>query len=487
MAGFKNSSLFKCYLLIALVGLVFLGLMVSSQAMAGVSRVEETDPSVSFSGSWTVFPTPPASPDPSKASGGTLRYSVDPAALCSFDFDGRSISWIGFKQDNLGISEVSIDGVKVADVDLYAPAPTQWKQVLYSKDDLRPGHHTITIKPTPHKNALSTNYYTNVDAFDVYVCPGTVCVISPKLGDNWSSREAHQIILDINTSKTSQYKLAVRCDPQTWAQVKTKPIAARQCDYYGVCPDYLWSVPPVTGQLACQIGVQLLDANFSQLAVATSDSFSLAPGPLSGFSIVVNALPYPLLQTVPQGGPAGGGAAQYKVSGGTPPYVVSTQVGGVDNFLRTTIDNQNTPRTYINPIDTPTVRNTLCAPCPDRTVTVKAVDDVGATAYAFYQISCALSLKPSSRTVDPGGLAQYEICGGKPPYKVATLIGTPLAINFEHTTIDGHDSVQTYNAAPNNTFQVADDGLSCPVNSYTVGVQDSTGKIATAKYNINCP
>lgn len=128
-----------------------------------IVRTEETGAGVSFSGTWTVYT------NQQNASGGTLKYSNDlvpPGASCSFTFNGTSISWIGFKQNNMGISEVYIDGQLDATVDLYNGV-SLWKQVLYTNNNLSHGQHTITIKPTNQQNPLSQGLYTGVDAFDV--------------------------------------------------------------------------------------------------------------------------------------------------------------------------------------------------------------------------------------------------------------------------------------------------------------------------------
>jgi Tol biopolymer transport system component len=127
-----------------------------------IVRTEETGAGVSFLGNWTVYN------DQQNASGGTLKYSNDlqTPASCSFTFNGTSISWIGFKQYNMGISEVWIDGQLDTTVDLYTVG-SLWKQVLYTNNNLTHGQHTITIKPTNQQNPLSQGFYTNVDAFDV--------------------------------------------------------------------------------------------------------------------------------------------------------------------------------------------------------------------------------------------------------------------------------------------------------------------------------
>ena len=177
------------------------------------------------------------------------------------------------------------------------------EKVLYTKNNLTRGTHTITIKPTNQKNSSSSNFFTVVDAFDVFdVCPGTVCVVSPSSGDLWTEGKGYPVSLAINTAP-SQYRLYRKCGTETW---DTKNIITmRMCDYYGVCPDSLWAVPdlvPATyTTLPCQIGVQLLDEYVRVIrSTAISDIFLLES--FDGHSAFYID---PLRQTVQEGGSAG--------------------------------------------------------------------------------------------------------------------------------------------------------------------------------------
>lgn len=122
-------------------------------------RYEQTDSHVSWTGVWSSIAD-------AGASGGSRKYSNDtntPAA-CTFNFTGSCIKWIGTKAANRGRSEVWIDGSLATTVDLYA-ATTQKQQVIYENSSLTSGTHTISIKATKTKNASSTGYYSDVDAF----------------------------------------------------------------------------------------------------------------------------------------------------------------------------------------------------------------------------------------------------------------------------------------------------------------------------------
>src|SRR5882724_2403332 len=82
---------------------------------AGIKRYEESDPSVSYSFGWNQY-------DPNWIgwSGGGAVASMMPGAQATFTFTGTSVSWIGYRGNVGGIAHVSVDGVFLRDVDLYA-------------------------------------------------------------------------------------------------------------------------------------------------------------------------------------------------------------------------------------------------------------------------------------------------------------------------------------------------------------------------------
>src|SRR5712691_5087522 len=75
---------------------------ISPQALA---RVEETDPSVSYTVGWTPGDTS------GTWSGGTAAVSTAPGAQATISFTGTSVSWIGGRTSQTGIARVYLDGV----------------------------------------------------------------------------------------------------------------------------------------------------------------------------------------------------------------------------------------------------------------------------------------------------------------------------------------------------------------------------------------
>jgi len=79
---------------------------------ATISRLQETDPSVSYTAGWVPG-------DTSRAwSAGIATLSTAPGAQATFTFTGTSISWIGARGTQTGIARVTLDGA-VTPVDTY--------------------------------------------------------------------------------------------------------------------------------------------------------------------------------------------------------------------------------------------------------------------------------------------------------------------------------------------------------------------------------
>src|SRR5947208_3278473 len=130
---------------------------ISPQALA---RVEESDPSVSYTVGWTQGDTS------GTWSGGAAAVSTTPGAQATFSFSGTAISWIGARGTQSGIARVSLDGAFVAEVDLYS-STEQIQAAVFSATGLADTSHTLTIEGTGRQNAASQNALIVVDAFDV--------------------------------------------------------------------------------------------------------------------------------------------------------------------------------------------------------------------------------------------------------------------------------------------------------------------------------
>jgi hypothetical protein len=124
-----------------------------------VVRYEQTDPLVSYTGTWSTWSN-------SNLSSGSEKYSKEVGASATLTFTGTSVSWITAKAYNRGIGKVYIDGIFDSNVDLYSSS-LLYQQVVYTKSGLTSGGHTIRIEVTGTKNASATDTYLGIDAFDV--------------------------------------------------------------------------------------------------------------------------------------------------------------------------------------------------------------------------------------------------------------------------------------------------------------------------------
>jgi beta-galactosidase GanA len=130
----------------------------------GSYTYDDTSPALQYSGSWTH-----AGPSTAYAwdAGQTESWSSQAGASVTVSFAGTAVQWIGPKNTNGGIADVSIDGRQVATVDTYTPAGKQFQQVLFSTSGLPDGTHTLTITVTGQEDAASSSDLVDIDAINV--------------------------------------------------------------------------------------------------------------------------------------------------------------------------------------------------------------------------------------------------------------------------------------------------------------------------------
>jgi hypothetical protein len=86
----------------------------------------------------------------------------------SLTFDGTYLSWLARTTPWYGRAEVTLDDTEPIMVDLYSSV-VGWQKSVYSTGLLNAGTHTVVIKWTGAKNALSSGTAISVDAADVMV------------------------------------------------------------------------------------------------------------------------------------------------------------------------------------------------------------------------------------------------------------------------------------------------------------------------------
>jgi hypothetical protein len=127
-----------------------------------ISRLQETDPSVSFSlGNWVLG-------DTSRPwSAGIANLSSTANAQVTFTFTGTAVTWIGANGPQTGMANVFIDGNQVAsNLDTYAPAE-HIQAPIFTASGLAETSHTISIQVTGQHNPAASDAIVVVDAFEV--------------------------------------------------------------------------------------------------------------------------------------------------------------------------------------------------------------------------------------------------------------------------------------------------------------------------------
>jgi len=119
-------------------------------------RVEETDPSVSRTGTWTSASSSLA------WSGGSAVQSTVAGSTISFTFTGSAVRWIGSRGRDMGQPIVRIDGGPPIPVNLYQLPYDEARTTVITVYDLTPGQHTLTIEVP-----AGANNRVVVDAFEI--------------------------------------------------------------------------------------------------------------------------------------------------------------------------------------------------------------------------------------------------------------------------------------------------------------------------------
>lgn len=122
---------------------------------AGSTLVQESDPRITYD-LWQSVAS-------ASAYGGRYRWANASSASASIDFSGTSIDWITAVGPGFGKAAVTIDGVSMGQVDLYASSAVWQTPVTYG--GLAPGPHTMLVRVLGTKNAASSSTKVVVDAF----------------------------------------------------------------------------------------------------------------------------------------------------------------------------------------------------------------------------------------------------------------------------------------------------------------------------------
>jgi beta-galactosidase len=122
------------------------------------TKIDDTHSSIIYSTQWTAN---------SEDTGykATNHYSDISDQLVKFPFHGTKVRYIGFKGNDLGMAEISIDDTVVAVVDCYNPTD-EFDVLIYESELLSENSHNIMLRVLDTNNALSTGYGIVCDAFE---------------------------------------------------------------------------------------------------------------------------------------------------------------------------------------------------------------------------------------------------------------------------------------------------------------------------------
>jgi hypothetical protein len=125
-------------------------------SVQSTKRIENTDSSIKYSGTWTKVAY-------TSSSGGSVSQTNKSTSSLDYSFTGIGIKLLALKDKNMGLADIYIDGKKVKTVDLYA-SKRLYKQTVYDQQSLLNTAHTIKIVPTGKKSSAATGTFVNIDA-----------------------------------------------------------------------------------------------------------------------------------------------------------------------------------------------------------------------------------------------------------------------------------------------------------------------------------
>jgi alpha-amylase len=147
-------------------------------AQGGVTRVDNTDSSITYSGNWY-------SNSNSAHIGGVAALTNTGGSRATITFTGTGITWLGVADGWSGLATVYLDGnMKI--VDTYG-SPTRYQQPLYTARGLSSGTHTLSIEITHERDGNTQGSWVWIDAFDIENgsgVPGGVTATTGRIEEN---------------------------------------------------------------------------------------------------------------------------------------------------------------------------------------------------------------------------------------------------------------------------------------------------------------
>jgi hypothetical protein len=142
--------------------LPFLLIPSDQTVLRGSTALNDNDSHFVYSGGWALNHWP------SYDYLGDEHYSAAAGSTAVLSFTGTQVQLYSTLAHDLGYVEIILDNVPIGFVDAYAPVRTPSK-IIYTSPVLPAGPHSITVRVTGQKNALSSHSYAVVDRANVVV------------------------------------------------------------------------------------------------------------------------------------------------------------------------------------------------------------------------------------------------------------------------------------------------------------------------------
>ena len=123
-----------------------------------VTRIEEDDPSITYSGNWYTNASP-------GNSGGRAALTNATGARAVVTFTGTAITWIGVADRWNGLATVTLDG-QPRKIDGWGET-TRYQAVLFTVSGLSIGPHKLSIEINHERGPNGEGSWVWLDAFDV--------------------------------------------------------------------------------------------------------------------------------------------------------------------------------------------------------------------------------------------------------------------------------------------------------------------------------
>ena len=147
-------------------------------AQSGTTRIEENDPSITYTGTW--YPN-----GESPNSGGNAVLTNQKGARAAITFNGTGITWIGVADPYSGLAQVYLDGT-LSTIDTYAQN-TKYQQALFAAHGLALGPHTLSIEVLHVRDGDTSGSWVWIDGFDIENgsgIPGGITASSGRIEQN---------------------------------------------------------------------------------------------------------------------------------------------------------------------------------------------------------------------------------------------------------------------------------------------------------------